>query len=97
MDSKQKATINRKNNGSNNKCLQYSIIVALNHQKFDSHPERTSNLLNDVFSEYYNWDGTEFPAGKKDWKRFEKNNKTIAHNILSVPHDEKKINLTCKS
>ena len=90
MDSKQKATINTKNNDGNNKCFQYSIIVALNHQKFDSHPERISNLLNDVFSEYYNQDGTEFPAGKKDWKSFEKNNKTIALNILSVPHDEKK-------
>ena len=54
MDSKQKATINTKNNDGNNKCFQYSIIVALNHQKFDSHPERISNLLNDVFSEYYN-------------------------------------------
>ena len=39
----------------------------------------------------------EFPAGIKDWKRFEKNNKTIALNILSVPHDEKTINLAYKS
>ena len=33
----------------------------------------------------------------KAWKRFEKNNKTIALNILSVPHDEKTINLGYKS
>ena len=44
-----------------------------------------------------NWEGIEFPAGIKDWKRFEKNNKTIALNILSVPHDEKTINLEYKS
>ena len=44
-----------------------------------------------------NWEGIEFPAGIKDWKRFEKNNKTIALNILSVPHDEKTINLAYKS
>ena len=87
----KKATINPKNKGGDNKCFQYSIIAALNHQKFDSQPERISNLHNDVFNEYCNWDGIEFPVGKNDWKRFEKNNKTIALNILSVPHDEKKI------
>ena len=59
--------------------------------KFDSHPEITSNLHNNVFNEYCNWDGIEFPVGKNDWKRFEKNDKIIALNILSVPHDEKKI------
>ena len=42
-------------------------------------------------------DGIEFPAGIKDWKRFELNNKTIALNILFVPHNEKTINLACKS
>ena len=87
----KKATINPKNKGGDNKCFQYSIIAALNHQKFDSHPERISNLHDDVFNEYCNWDGIEFPVGKNDWKRFEKNYKTIALNILSVPHDEKKI------
>ena len=45
----------------------------------------------------YNWEGIELPAGIQDWKRFEKNNKTIALNILSVPHDEKTINLAYKS
>ena len=33
----------------------------------------------------------------KDWKKFERNNKTIAYNILFVPHNEKTINLACKS
>ena len=45
----------------------------------------------------YNWEGIEFPAGIKDWKRFERNNKTIALNILFVPHNEKTINLAHKS
>ena len=45
----------------------------------------------------YNWEGIEFPAGIKDWKRFERNNKTIALNILFVPHNEKTINLAYKS
>ena len=49
------------------------------------------------FSDYYNWEGIEFPAGIKDWKKFERNNKTIALNILFVPHNEKTINLAHKS
>ena len=45
----------------------------------------------------YNWEGIEFPAGLKDWKRFEWNNKIIALNIFFVPHNEKTINLGYKS
>ena len=45
----------------------------------------------------YNWEDIEFPAGIKDWKGCERNNKTIALNILFVPHNEKIINLPYKS
>ena len=37
----------------------------------------------------YNWKDLDFPAGIKDWKKFEKNNDSIALNILQVPHNEK--------
>ena len=42
----KRATINPKNS-SDNKCFQYSISVAFNRQKIESHPERLSilNLL----------------------------------------------------
>ena len=89
----KRATINPKN--KDNKCFQYSITVALNHQKIESHPERISNI--EPFIDQYNWEGIEFPAGIKDWKRFERNNKRIALNILFVPHNEKTINLAYKS
>ena len=36
-------------------------------------------------------------AGIKGWKKFERNNKTIAFNILSIPHNTKTINLAYKS
>ena len=36
-------TINPKNT-KNNKCFQYAIIAALNHQNTDHHPERISKL-----------------------------------------------------
>ena len=35
-------TINPKN--KDNKCFQYSITVALNHQNIENHPERISNI-----------------------------------------------------
>ena len=38
----KRATINPKN--EDNKCFQYSITVALNHQNIESHPEKISNI-----------------------------------------------------
>ena len=85
----KRETIDPKN--GDNKCFHYSIILALNHQNIKNHPERISNIW--IFTDLYNWEGIEYPAGIKDWKRFERNNKTIALNILFVPHNEKTINL----
>ena len=39
----------------------------------------------------------EYSAGIKDWKRFKKNNETVALNILQVPNDEIKITHAYKS
>ena len=87
-----RATITPKN--GDNKRFQYSITVALHHQDIENHPERITNI--GPHNGLYNWEGIEFPAGIKDWKRFERNNKTIALNILFVPHNEK-TNLAYKS
>ena len=38
-----------------------------------------------------------FPSHKKDWKKFESNNKSIALNILYVPHNTEKIRHAYKS
>ena len=70
-----------------NEYFKYFIIVALHHNEFKNHPERLSNMHH-FFSCDYNWEGIEFPAAIKDQKIFEKNNETIALNILQVPHDE---------
>ena len=67
----------------------------INHQNIENHPEKISNIK--PFTDQYNWEGIEFPAGIKDWKKFERNNKTIVLHILFVPHNEKAINLTYKS
>ena len=89
----KRATINPKN--KDNKCFQYSTTVALNHENIENHPERISNIKH--FIDQYNWEGIEVPAGIKDWKRFERNNKTIALNILFIPQNTKTINLAYKS
>ena len=46
----KRATINPKN--KDNKCFQYSIIVALNHQNIENHSERISNIK--PFIDQYN-------------------------------------------
>ena len=41
--------------------------------------------------------GIEFPAGPKDWKKFEQNNETISYNILSVSNNTEEICRVYKS
>ena len=89
----KRATINPKN--KDNKCFQYSITAALNHQNIENHPERISNIK--PFIDKYNWKGIDFPAGIKDWKNSEENNKAVSINILYVPPNTKTINLAYKS
>ena len=36
------------------------------------------------FINKYDWKEINFPSNKKDWNEFEKNNKTIALNILII-------------
>ena len=45
----------------------------------------------------YNWERVEFPAGLKDWIKFERNNKTIALNILFAPHNTEKLRVAYRS
>ena len=63
----KRAIINPKN--KDNKCFQYSITAALNHQNIENHPERISNTK--PFIDQHNWEGIDFLAGIKDWKKFE--------------------------
>ena len=49
------------------------------------------------FIDQYNWNQLDFPLYSKDWKKLEQNNKTIALNILFVPHNTTKIRLPYKS
>ena len=74
----KKATINPKN--EDDKCFQYAATVALNFEETESRPERVSNIKPCINE--YNWEGINYPSKLDDWKTFEKNNPTIALNIL---------------
>ena len=82
---KKKAIINQKN--EDDKCLQYAATVALNYKEIESHPERVSNIK--PFMNKYNQEGINYPSKTDDWKTFEKNNPTLALNILDVKEKEK--------
>ena len=55
------------------------------------------NIIIKPFIDQYNWKVISFSLRKKDWKRFELNNKAIAINILFVPYNTEEIRLAYKS
>ena len=67
----KKATVNPKNN--DDKCFQYAKTVALNYQSIKKDPQRITKIK--PFIDQYNWKEINFPSNKKDWKKFELNNK----------------------
>ena len=90
----KKATINPQNK-KDDKCFEYALTVALNHEIIKNNPERISNIK--PFIDQYNWNEIDFPFTGKDWKKFESNNKSIALNILYVPYNTEKIRHAHKS
>ena len=68
--------------------------MALNYEQIKSHLERLSKIK--PFIDKYNWKDINFPSHKKDWKKLESNNKTIALNILYVPYNIKEIRCAYK-
>ena len=63
----KKAITNPKN--FDDRCFGCSIIVALRHIEIKNHPERIQ-ANHYLFSFDYNWQGIDFLAGIKEWKRF---------------------------
>ena len=89
----KKATINPKN--KDDKCFQYALTVALNYEQIKDHPERISKIK--PFIDQYNWKEINFPSHSKNWKKFESKYKSIAFNILYVPHNIEKVRHAYKS
>ena len=89
----KKCTINQKNN--DNKCFQYASTLALNINSIDKHHQRITKIK--PFIDNYNWNDINFPAIKRDWNKFELNNKNVALNIRYVPFNTKKVEIAYKS
>ena len=77
---KNKKAIINLNNKKYNKCLQYAVTVALNHEEIGKNSERITKTK--PFTYKYNWERINFPSEKRDWKKLEKNNVTIALTVL---------------
>ena len=60
-------------------------MVALNYGEIESHPKRVSNIK--PFINKYKWKRINYPS-KIDWKTLEKNNRTVALNILYIKEKE---------
>ena len=67
-DSIKKATINHINK-KGNKCFQYTVIVALNHEEIGKNLEITKIK---PFINKYKLEGIFLPSEKVDWKKLEK-------------------------
>ena len=80
---------------NDNNGFQNALDDALDCQNIETHPERTSKLK--PYINKYNWEGIQFPAGPKEWKKFERNNKIFAHNILFIQHNTKTIRVAYRS
>ena len=91
---KKEAIINNNNdnNDNNNNDFKNALDDALNYQTTEKDPQRISNVK--PYINTYNWEGINFPAGSKQWRKFEQNNDTIALNILYAEKKTKKIYFT---
>ena len=78
MDKKQKTTANPINK-EDNKSFQYAVKVALNHEEIEKDSQRIANVK--PFINKYNLERINFPSEKEDWKKFGKNNVTVALNV----------------
>ena len=79
----KKATINLINK-KYGKCFQCFITVALNQEEIGTRPER----FYITFVNKHNRKGINYPSAKDDWKKFEKNNVTIAPNVLYAKNEK---------
>ena len=51
---------------NDDKCFQYTLVVALSHEQIKNHPERISKVK--PFIDQYNWKEIGFPSHKKTGK-----------------------------
>ena len=84
----KKATINPKNE-KDNECFKWSIIAVLNYNKIKEKELKKIEKFKRV--------DTDFSSHQRDREEFERNDTSIALNILFVPHNSEEIKLAYKS
>ena len=57
-------------------------MIALNYEEIKRNSERVSNVK--LFINKHKWKGINYPSKIDGYKKFEKNNPTIALNILYI-------------
>ena len=75
----KKAAINP-NIKKHNKCFQCTVTFTLNPEEIKKDVQRITKVKR--FVNKYNWKGINFSSEKNVWKKFEKNNVTIAFNVF---------------
>ena len=73
-------------NKKNNKCFQYIVTFALNNEEIKKDLRRITKIKS--FIDKYNCERINFSAKKDDRRKFEKNNITIALNVLHAKKEE---------
>ena len=74
------------NNFISPKDIEEERVMHSNSDNIKSHPDRVSKIKS--FISKYTCDRKHYPSKKDDWKRFEKNNSTIALIILYIRENE---------
>ena len=81
----KKATANNTNK-QDNKCFQYAVTVGLNLKEIGKNLERITKIK--PIRSKYDWEETNLSSEKDDWKKFEKNKRTIALNVLHAKKEK---------
>ena len=81
----KKATISPINQ-KDNKCFQYGVTIVLNCDKIGKNSEIIIKIESFIIN--YNWEKTNFPSVKDDWKKVRKNNIIITLNVLDAKKEK---------
>ena len=81
----KKATISPINQKDNN-CFQYGVTIVLNCDKIGKNSEIIIKIESFIIN--YNWEKTNFPSVKDDWKKVRKNNIIITLNVLDAKKEK---------
>ena len=94
LKANKQAIINN-NDTDNDNDFEDALDDGLNYQTIEKVLERISKLKH--YINKYNWEGINVPAGSKEWQKFEKNNNTIALNVLYIPRNTETISAAYRS